>query len=138
MTFQNPPDDEIRALLQKVKHIAVVGLSPKPERPSFGVAQVLQEAGYRIIPVQPGASEILGEKAWPDLASVPDVIDLVDVFRKAEDVDGVVDEAIRLKLPAIWIQLGIINEAAAQRARAAGMFVVMDRCLKMEWRRLCA
>lgn len=138
MSFQNPSDDEIRTFLQKMKHIAVVGLSPKPDRPSFGVAQVMQDAGYRIIPVHPGASEILGEKAWPDLASVPDAIDLVDVFRKAEDVDAVVDEAIRLKLPAIWIQLGIINEAAAERARAAGMFVVMDRCLKVEWRRLCA
>lgn len=138
MSFQNPSDDEIRTFLQKMKHIAVVGLSPKPDRPSFGVAQVMQDAGYRIIPVHPGASEILGEKAWPDLASVPDAIDLVDVFRKAEDVDAVVDEAIRLRLPAIWIQLGIINEAAAERARAAGMFVVMDRCLKVEWRRLCA
>lgn len=138
MSFQNPSDDEIRTFLQKMKHIAVVGLSPKPDRPSFGVAQVMQDAGYRIIPVHPGASEILGEKAWPDLASVPDAIDLVDVFRKAEDVDAVVDEAIRLKLPAIWIQLGIINEAAAERARAASMFVVMDRCLKVEWRRLCA
>lgn len=138
MSFQNPSDDEIRTFLQKMKHIAVVGLSPKPDRPSFGVAQVMQDAGYRIIPVHPGASEILGEKAWADLASVPDAIDLVDVFRKAEDVDAVVDEAIRLKLPAIWIQLGIINEAAAERARAAGMFVVMDRCLKVEWRRLCA
>lgn len=138
MSFQNPSDDEIRTFLQKMKHIAVVGLSPKPDRPSFGVAQVMQDAGYRIIPVHPGASEILGEKAWPDLANVPDAIDLVDVFRKAEDVDAVVDEAIRLKLPAIWIQLGIINEAAAERARAAGMFVVMDRCLKVEWRRLCA
>ncbi len=137
MSFQNPSDDEIRSFLQATKNIAIVGLSPKPDRPSNGVATVMQQGGYRIIPVHPGTSEILGEKAYPDLTSVPDTVDLVDVFRKAADVDAVVDEAIRLKLPAIWIQLGIINEAAAERARAAGMFVVMDRCLKVEWRRLC-
>lgn len=138
MSFQNPSDEAIRALLQRVKTIAVVGLSPKPDRPSFGVSQIMQAAGYRIIPVHPGASEILGEKAYADLASVPEAIDLVDVFRKAQDVDAVVDEAIRLKLPAIWIQLGIVNEAAALRAQAAGLVVVMDRCIKVEWRRLCA
>lgn len=98
----------------------------------------MQTAGYRVIPVRPGITEALGEKAYPDLASVPEPIDLVDVFRKAEDVDALVDEAIALKLPAIWIQLGIINEAAAERARAAGMFVVMNKCLKVEWRRVFA
>ena len=138
MLFQNPSAAEIRALLLRVKNIAVVGLSPQPDRPSFGVSQVMQTAGYRIIPVRPGITEALGEKAYPDLASVPEPIDLVDVFRKAEDVDAVVDEAIALKLPAIWIQLGIINEAAAERARAAGMFVVMNKCLKVEWRRVFA
>lgn len=137
MPFQNPSDVEVRALLLRVKNIAVVGLSPQPDRPSFGVSQVMQAAGYRIIPVRPGVKEVLGEAAYPDLASVPEVIDLVNVFRRADDVDVVVDEAIALKLPAIWIQLGIINEAAAERARAAGMFVVMNRCLKVEWRRLC-
>ncbi|SFN03558.1 hypothetical protein SAMN05660284_00331 [Formivibrio citricus] len=136
MSFQNPSDTEIRDLLLRVKNIAVVGLSPHPDRPSFGVSRVMQQAGYRIIPVRPGVTEVLNEKAWPDLSSVPDAIDLVDVFRKAEDVDAVVDEAIALKLPAIWIQLGIVNEAAAERARAAGMVVVMDKCLKVEWRRL--
>ncbi len=138
MLFQNPSAAEIRALLLRVKNIAVVGLSPQPDRPSFGVSQVMQTAGYRIIPVRPGITEVLGEKVYPDLASVPEPIDLVDVFRKAEDVDAVVDEAIALKLPAIWIQLGIINEAAAERARAAGMFVVMNKCLKVEWRRVFA
>lgn len=138
MPFQNPSDAAIRSLLQAIKTIAVVGLSPQPERPSFRVAQVMQTGGYRIIPVRPLIAEVLGETAYPDLASVPGPIDLVDVFRKAEDVDAVVDEAIRLKLPAIWIQLGIINEAAAERAQAAGLFVVMDRCLKVEWQRLCA
>lgn len=137
MPFQNPSDAAIRALLQSVKTIAVVGLSPQPDRPSFRVAKIMQEAGYRIIPVRPLVTGVLGEKAWPDLASVPDAIDLVDVFRRAEEVDAVVDEAIRLKLPAIWIQLGIVNEAAAERARAAGIEVVMDRCIKIEWQRLC-
>lgn len=136
MPFQNPSDAEIRSLLQSINTIAVVGLSPQPDRPSFRVAQVMQAGGYRIIPVRPLIAEVLGETAYPDLASVPDQIDLVDVFRKAEDVDAVVDEAIRLKLPVIWIQLGIINEAAAERAQAAGLFVVMDRCLKVEWQRL--
>ena len=137
MPFQNPSDEEVRALLLRIKNIAVLGLSPKPDRPSHGVAQVMQNAGYRIIPVHPGATEILGEKAYADLSSVPDTIDLLDVFRKAEDIGPVVDEAIRLKLPAIWIQLGIVNEEAARRAQEAGIFVVMDRCLKVEWRRLC-
>ena len=98
----------------------------------------MQTAGYRVIPVRPGITGALGEKAYPDLPSVPEPIDLVEVFRKAEDVDALVDEAIALKLPAIWIQLGIINEAAAERARAAGMFVVMNKCLKVEWRRVFA
>ena len=138
MLFKNPSDDEIKSFLLRVKNIAVVGLSSHPDRPSFGVSQVMQSAGYRIIPVRPGVTEVLGEKAYPDLASVQVAIDLVDVFRKAEDVDAVVDEAISLNLPAIWIQLGIINDAAAERARAAGMFVVMNKCLKVEWRRLCA
>ncbi|MDR3409785.1 MAG: CoA-binding protein [Formivibrio sp.] len=137
MSFQNPSDAEIRALLQRVKTIAVVGLSPKPDRPSFGVSKIMQSQGYRIIPVRPGVQEVLGETAYADLAAVPHAIDLVNVFRNAQEVDSVVDEAIRLKLPAIWIQLGIVNEAAAQRARDAGLFVVMDRCIKIEWRRLC-
>lgn len=138
MSFQNPSDAEIRTLLQRIKTIAVIGMSADSSRPSFRVAQVMQAGGYRIIPVRPGGGEILGEPVFADLASVPQGIDLVDVFRKAEDVDAVVDEAIRLKLPALWIQLGIVNEAAAARACAAGLFVVMDRCLKVEWQRLCA
>lgn len=138
MRFQNPSDAQIRELLLRVKNIAVVGLSPKPDRASYRVAQVMQQAGYRIIPVRPMVEQILGEQAWPDLESVPDPIDLVDVFRRAEEIDAVVDSAIALKLPAIWIQQGIINEAAALRAQAAGIVVVMDKCLKIEWMRLCA
>lgn len=136
MAFQNPSDDEIRALLKRVKRIAVVGLSPNEARPSFGVSQFMQRAGYGIVPVRPHVTEVLGELAYDQLADVPDSVDLVNVFRRAEEIDAVVDEAIRLKLPAVWIQLGIANEAAAQRAVAAGLTVVMDRCIKIEYLRL--
>ncbi len=135
--FQNPSDDEIRALLQRVKRIAVVGLSPKPDRPSYGVSQVMQRAGYQIVPVRPMVTEVLGEKAYATLKDVPDAVDLVNVFRRAEEVDAVVDEAIAIGAPAIWIQLGIVNDAAAERARAAGLMVVMDKCIKIEYMRLC-
>jgi predicted CoA-binding protein len=139
MAFTNPGDDEIRALLQRVTTIAVVGFSPKKDRPSHGVAAAMQRFGYRIIPVRPALAGGLGEKAWPDLASIPDrdAIDLVDVFRAPEHVDEVVDACIALKLPAIWLQEGVVNEAAAARARAAGLTVVMDRCVYREYLRLC-
>ena len=136
MAFVNPPDAEIRALLERVRRIAVVGLSPKTDRPSYKVAAAMQRFGYRIIPVRPMASEILGAKVYPDLASVPEKIDLVDVFRAPEQVGEVVDACIALKLPAIWLQEGVVNEAAAQRARAAGLTVVMDRCVYREYVRL--
>lgn len=129
MPFQNPDPEQIKALLKRVHNIAVVGLSPKPNRPSFIVAKALQEFGYRIIPVRPGVAQVLGEQAYASLADVPEPIDLVDAFRAADQIDTLVDECIRLKLPALWIQEGILNEAAAERARAAGMFVVMDRCV---------
>lgn len=138
MRFANPSEQEIRALLQRVKHIAVVGLSPKPNRPSYVVSRAMQGFGYRILPVRPAVAEVLGEKAYPSLSAVPDPIDLVDVFRAAEHVDEVVDECIRLKIPAIWIQEGIVNEAAAQRARDAGLFVVMDRCIYKDYVALLA
>ncbi|WP_255988544.1 CoA-binding protein [Chitinolyticbacter albus] len=138
MAFQNPSDDEIRKLLQRVHRIAVVGLSPNAARPSFGVSQFMQRAGYAIVPVRPRVAEVLGEPAYSTLADVPGKIDLVNVFRRAEEIDAVVDEAIRLQLPAIWIQLGIVNEAAAARAAAAGITVVMDRCIKIEYLRLAA
>ena len=138
MSFQNPSATEIKALLARVKNIAVVGLSPKPNRPSFGVARAMQGFGYRIIPVRPVVESVLGEKAYSCLSDVPDQIDLVDVFRAAEHVDELVDECIRLKLPALWIQEGIVNEAAAERARAAGIFVVMDRCIYKDYVSLMA
>ena len=136
MAFQNPDPEEIKALLKRVCNIAVVGLSPKPNRPSFIVAKALQEFGYRIIPVRPGVTAVLGEQAYANLADVPVRIDLVDAFRAADQIDALVDECIRLKLPALWIQEGILNEAAAARARAAGMFVVMDRCVFKDHRAL--
>lgn len=133
MAFTNPSGEEIRALLKRVKTIAVVGLSPKPNRPSYVVAKAMQGFGYRIIPVRPAVAEVLGEKAYAALADVARPIDLVDAFRAAEHIDELVDECIRLKIPALWIQEGIINESAAQRARDAGMFVVMDRCIYKDY-----
>lgn len=129
MGFQNPSGADVKRLLETAKTIAVVGLSPKPDRPSHGVARGLQRFGYRIVPVNPGQTELLGEKVYPDLLSVPDPIDLVDVFRSAEHVDGIVDQCVARRFPALWLQEGVVNEQAAERARAAGMLVVMDRCL---------
>lgn len=136
MSFENPDDDALRALLTSVKTIAVVGLSPQPERPSFRVAQAMQRYAYRIVPVRPGIGEVLGEKAYPSLADIPFKVDLVDVFRAAEHVPAIVEQALALHLPAIWIQEGIVHDAAAQRAQAGGMTVVMDRCLLKETIRL--
>ena len=136
MAFTNPSLEEIRALLERVRSIAVVGLSPKPDRPSYKVASALQRFGYRIIPVRPMAKEILGEKVYPDLASVPEKIDLVDVFRAPDQVDEVIDACIALRVPAVWLQDGVVNEAAAQRARDAGLTVVMDRCVYRDYVRL--
>jgi len=133
--FANPPEAEIAALLKRASIIAVVGLSRDPTRPSHGVARALQRFGYRIIPVTPAAEMILGELAVPALAQLPEVlasdeqVDIVDVFRRPEHVPGIVTECIRLQLPALWLQEGVVDEAAAARARAAGIFTVMDRCL---------
>ena len=137
MSFENPDDAALRALLKSIKNIAVLGLSPKVGRPSYGVARAMQGFGFNIIPVRPAVTEVLGQKAYASLREVPDAIDLVDVFRAAEHLDAIVDECIALQLPAIWIQEGIINEAAAERARAAGMTVVMDRCIYKDYVALC-
>ena len=133
MKFANPSDQEIRALLQRVKTIAVVGLSPKPGRPSYTVSKAMQGFGYRIIPVRPALASVLGERAYASLAEVPERIDLVNVFRAAEHIPAVVEECLALHLPAIWIQEGIVHEAAADKARAAGMTVVMDRCIYKDY-----
>ncbi|PQA77808.1 CoA-binding protein [Rhodoferax sp. TS-BS-61-7] len=124
----------IAELVAKPLTVAVVGLSPKPHRDSFGVAQYMQAHGWRIVPINPNASEILGEKAYATLseAAQHEHIDLVNVFRNSEDVPPVVDEAIAIGAPALWLQLGIAHEVAAAKARAAGLRVVQNKCLKVE------
>lgn len=126
--------DPIYELLSRVKTIAVVGLSDSPLRPSHGVSAYMQSQGYKIIPVNPQITEALGETSYPSLLDVPEKIDLVDVFRRPEYVDEIVAQAIQLKIPAIWLQEDVINERAAEKARRAGMFVVMDRCVLKEHR----
>jgi len=126
--------DAIFDLLSRVKTIAVVGLSNDPMRPSHGVSAYMQLQGYRMIPVNPQIAEALGEKSYPSLHEVPEKIDLVNVFRRPEFVDDIVDEALQLKIPAIWLQEDVINERAAERARKAGIFIVMDRCILKEHR----
>lgn len=120
--------ETIKRILDECRTIAVVGLSSNPARPSHGVARYMQQQGYRVIPVNPGEQEVLGEKAHRSLADVPDKIDLVNVFRRSEEAGAVVDEAIRLEAKAVWLQEGVIDEAAAARAQDAGLLVVMDRC----------
>ena len=127
-------NDEVGTLLKNSRTIAVVGLSDSPLRPSHGVAAYLQSHGYHIIPVNPAINGALGEKAVGSLADIQEPIDIVDVFRRSEFVPDVVDEAIRLKVPAIWMQEGVIHEQAAEKARKAGIFVVMDRCILKEHR----
>jgi uncharacterized protein len=124
--------DKMTALLKSAKTIAVVGLSDNPYRTSYGVSRYMQSQGYRIIPVNPSIRESLGEKAYASLGEVPEKIDIVNVFRRSEHVPEVVEEAIHLKVPAIWMQEGVIHEAAAEKARQAGIFVVMDRCIYKE------
>ncbi len=124
----------IADLLKRAKTIAVVGLSSNPMRASHGVSAYMQAQGYRIIPVNPQVPEALGETSYPSLLEVKEKIDLVDVFRRPEYVDEIVDQAIQLKIPAIWLQEDVINEAAAEKARRAGIFVVMDRCILKEHR----
>ncbi len=127
-------DDPIARLLKNAKVIAVVGLSSDPLRPSHGVSAYMQSQGYRIIPVNPQIESTLGEKSYPSLLQVPEKIDIVDIFRRPEFVEEVVDQAIQLKVPAIWMQEEVIHEKAAEKARKAGILVVMDRCILKEHR----
>ena len=129
-------DADMIEMLRAASTIAVVGLSAKRLRPSFGVAAYLQQHGYRIIPVNPAETEVLGEKAYATLAEVPYKIDIVDVFRRSEAVPEIVAEAIQLGIPYLWLQEDVIHEAAAAQARDAGLKVVMDRCILKEHRRL--
>ena len=133
---QGPDDGQVRQLLQQTRVIAVVGLSADSTRPSYGVARYLQAHGYQIVPINPGLSEALGERAYPDLLSVPFAVDLVDVFRRSELVSPHVDEAIQKGVQTVWMQLGVRNEQAARRAREASIHVIMNRCMAVEHRRL--
>jgi predicted CoA-binding protein len=131
-----PSDNDLKEILGSARTIAVVGLSPKPERPSNRVANYLIEAGYRIIPVNPGQETILGQICYPDLDAVPEKIDIVDIFRKSADVPPVVEQAIEVSAGTVWLQQGIVNDAAAERCRAVGITCVMDSCIKIEHARL--
>jgi predicted CoA-binding protein len=129
-----PQTDPVTELVRHAKTIAVVGLSDNPLRPSHGVAAYMQSHGYRIIPVNPQIKSCLGEKAYASLLEVPEKIDIMDIFRRPEFVEEIVDQAIQLKVPAIWMQEDVIHEKAAEKARKAGMLVVMDRCILKEHR----
>jgi predicted CoA-binding protein len=142
VAFTNPSTDRIQSLLRQARIVAIVGLSDNPQRPSYEVATALAGRGYRIIPVNPALAAWKGIRAVPDLEHLSDVlgpgehIDIVDVFRQPRHVDAIIDACIRLKLPTVWLQLGVVNEPAAQRAVDAGIAVVMDKCMKVERMRM--
>ncbi len=125
-------NDEIKEILTKYNTIAIVGISNKPERDSYIVAKYLLDNGYKIIPVNPGIDSVFGLKAYPNLLSVPDEIDIVDIFRRPEFVDEIVEQAIQKRAKVIWMQLGVVNEKAAKKALDAGLKVVMNKCIKVE------
>jgi predicted CoA-binding protein len=135
LPFQNPGAAEIKAFLERIRTIAVVGLSPDPDRPSYSVAMYLKNNGYRIVPVRPGGGEVLGQKVYARLADIPFRVDAVDCFRRSALVGAHVDEAIAIKASGVWLQEGVIDEAAVQRARKAGLFAVMDGCMLKEHRK---
>ncbi len=126
----------IEELLRTARTIAVVGLSGKKYRPSYGVSEYMQRAGYRIIPINPCEAEVLGEKSYPSLSEVAEKIDIVDIFRRSEFVPEIVEQAIRAGARAVWMQEGVVHQPAAERARAAGLIVIMDRCILKDHRRL--
>lgn len=132
----NPLDEEIRKILETSRTIAVVGLSDKPERDSYKVAAYLKEHGYTIIPVNPAKTEILGEKSFPDLASIPSPVDIVDIFRNVDAIPGIVDEAIGIRAKVVWMQLGLAHNESARKATAAGLVAVQSKCLKVEHQKL--
>ncbi len=137
MSFANPSPDEICHMLRSIRTIAVVGLSPNPERPSFRVARAMQDHDYRIVPVRPLVQEVLGEPAYADLENIPFTVDVVDVFRASEHVPAIVESCIKLGIKRLWLQDGVIHEEAVQRAQAAGIMVVMDRCIWRDYSQLC-
>jgi predicted CoA-binding protein len=130
--LKNNFDADIEKILTSYRTVAIVGASPKPERPSYRVADFLKKEGFQVIPVTPNADEVVGEKAYPDLASIPIPVEVVDIFRRSEDVTPVVEEAIAIGAKAVWMQEGIVNEEAADKARKAGLTVVMDHCMRKE------
>jgi uncharacterized protein len=136
MVFENPSDEVIREILASPRSIAVVGCSPDPERDSHHVAQLLLGRGHHVIPVNPRSDEILGQKCFPSLRDVPEPVEMVDVFRRSSEVADVARDAVEIGARILWLQLGVIDEAAALRAQAAGLTVVMDRCPAIEYRRL--
>lgn len=132
MAFENPSRDEIKRILQESQTIAVVGLSDDPEKPSHSVSAAMKAKGYKIIPVNPKADTILGEKAYPSLRDIPEKVDIVDVFRRPEHTPAIAKEAVEIGAKTLWLQLGVINEEAAEIAKSAGLNVIMDRCIKVE------
>jgi uncharacterized protein len=132
----NESDQQMRSILENAHTVAVVGISDNPERPSLGVAGYLQDHGYRIIPVNPMIGEVLGERSVASLRDIQEPVDIVDVFRRPEAVPAVVEDAIAIAAKVVWMQEGVVNEEAAQRAREAGLQVVMDQCIKKTHRRL--
>jgi predicted CoA-binding protein len=134
--FQNPPDSVIRDILSRSRTIAVVGCSPKIERDSHRIAKLLLTRGHRVIPVNPGHEQILGQKCFPDLLSIPEPVEMVDVFRRSEYVPGIAEQAIQIGARILWTQLQVWHEQAAQQALDAGLIVIMDRCPAIEYRRL--
>ncbi len=134
--FGNPDDETVRRLLERVRRIAVVGLSPKPHRASHGVARYLLERGYEIVPVYPREDQILGQRVYRRVQDVPGTVDLVDVFRRSEELPEAIDDVLAARAGALWLQIGCIDETGARRARDAGLTVVMDRCLMVDHARL--
>lgn len=132
MAFENPSREAIKQILQDAKNIAVVGLSDRPDRVSYMVAAAMMDRGYRIIPVNPKATSILGETCYPSLSAIPEPIDIVNVFRRSDAIPEVAEEAIAVGAKTLWTQLDIIHEGAAEACQAAGMTVIMDRCIKVE------
>jgi predicted CoA-binding protein len=132
MAHENPSRDQIKEILEKAGNIAVVGLSDNPDKTSHQVAQAMQARGYRIIPVNPNADTILGEKSYPSLTDIPEPVDIVNVFRRPEHTPPVAEEAVSIGAKTLWLQLGIVNEEAADIAKKGGLTVIMDRCIKVE------
>lgn len=138
MSYIEPSSEEIRKLLNNCRSIAVVGLSDKPHRDSYRVAHYMQRQGYQIYPVNPVLDKVLDERAYPNLSALPEQVDLVNIFRRSEEVPQIVEQAIAHGAKALWLQLGVVHEAAAAKAQAAGLTVVMDRCIKVMHTQLCA